>query len=83
MSFLIHFYDELKQYLSDMRLDDLEHQQGFEVILNRRGHAKRAYLRTITCRTSALPPGGSSQSFPQDAGGGAYVQALKGVYGSA
>lgn len=82
VSFLIPVHDQSKQYLCDMRLDDLECQQRLKVILIWRGHAKRVYLRPIVCRTSALLPRGSSQSLPQDVGG-AYVQALKGLYGSA
>jgi hypothetical protein len=82
LEILIPVYNESKEFLCNMRVDDLDRHQKFVVIRNRRGHAKRAYIRPTTCRTVPLLPGGSSQSFLQDAGGGAYVWALKGVHGS-
>jgi hypothetical protein len=80
---LIPVYNESKEFLCNMRVEDLDRQQRFTVIRNRRGHAKRAYVRPTSCRTAPLLPGGSSQSFAQDVGGGVYVWALKGVHGSA
>ena len=82
MSILIPVYNEAKQFLGDMRVEDLDRSQQFVVVRNRRGHAKRAYVRPTSCRTAPLLPGGSSQSFLQETGGGSYVWALKGVYGS-
>lgn len=65
MRLLIPVYSETGKHVVDMDVETLDRDQRFEVFRNRRGHAKRAQMRPLSCHTVPLMPGGNTQSFEQ------------------